>query len=127
MHTELAPLLAFCWHVLAAGLAGAGQALAVLLDTVAGTGCSLSWEIVQNALCNQWYEGQWHVDPTGVWRQGSLVQGGRWVWQHIKTGAAQLQDAVLAILQIPNMREVRCWAGARHVPATPQACVTNCQ
>lgn len=53
---------------------------------------------------------------TGVRRQGSLVQGWRWLWQHVKTGAAQLQDAVLAVLQIPNMREVRRRAEAQHTP-----------
>ena len=69
--------------------------------------CMMQLRDVQSALpCSQWNQtcvNEW------IWvrSQGSLVQGWRWLWQHVKAGAAQLQDAVLAILQIPDMREVQ--------------------
>ena len=56
-------------------------------------------------------------EPLGVWRQGSLVQGWRWVWQHAKMAATMLQDAGQAVLQLPSMREVRRWAPAQQTPA----------
>ena len=75
---------------------------------------------VQSALpCKQWNR-VCRNECARVRRQGSLVQGWRWLWQHVKTGAAQLQDAVLAILQIPDMREVRHRAVAQHLPERPE-------
>ena len=75
---------------------------------------------VQSALpCSRWNQ-MCANDWTGVRRQGSLVQGWRWLWQHAMTGAAQLQDAVLAVLQIPNMREVQRRVVAQHLPEQPK-------
>lgn len=59
-------------------------------------------------------------------RQGTLVQGGRRAWQLLKDGFHQVQDAVRAILQIPQLDEVGpASLGAAHAtrPQQPRQCL----